>query len=252
MKKLMMSLAIMGLVTGMAWAQNNPPVPAPGGAPQAQPPAQGPGGQGGKMDEERINKIAEKLGITPEEVRKRMANGELRDEMRNRQGQGEGPGGQQGGRQGQQGGMPGGMPGMMPGQGGAQGVAETSVVTTTDKFLFVIKGNYIFQFDVNTLELKNKTVINPELEKSQQVVEEAIRQRVAAMKQHIADLRAEGKTEEADRLEKAFKEVAKWFMQGGKTGERNKEKGKEKDKNKPGDAAAPAPAEGNNTNDTLF
>ena len=44
MKKLMMSLAIMGLVTGMAWAQNNPPAPAPGGAPQdpslvAAPPA---------------------------------------------------------------------------------------------------------------------------------------------------------------------------------------------------------------------
>ena len=250
MKKLIMSLMVMGLITaaGAVVAQNNAPAAAPtppATTPQAQPqPPQGPA-QGGKMDEERINKIAEKLGITPEEVRQRMANGELRDEIRNRQGQNGGPGGMQGG----------GMPGMMPGQGGNSGTADNSVaVTTTDKYLFIIKGNYIYQFDINTLELKNKTVIDPDLEKRQQNMEEAIRQRVGALKQHIAELRAQGKTEEADRLENMLKEMTKWFMQGGKTGERNKDKDKEKekDKNKPGDAGAPAPAEGNNAGDVLF
>jgi spermidine/putrescine-binding protein len=35
-------------------------------------------------------------------------------------------------------------------------------IATTDRYLFVVKGNWIYQYDVNTLKLKNRVEIEPE------------------------------------------------------------------------------------------
>jgi len=159
--------------------------------------AQGEGERPPFDNEERIKKIAERLGITPEEVKERMK------QRGRRMGMGE---------------MvrpPFGGPGMQPGWGMRQ--PDTTVaVATTDKYLFVVKGNTVYQFDVNTLKLLHKALLEPEGGNLRERYKEGIKRRIEQVKRRIEELKAEGKVEEAEKLEAQLK---KWL-------ERVKERGR--------------------------
>ena len=84
---------------------------------------------------------------------------------------------------------------------------NTVAMATTDKYLFVVKGNTVYQFDVNTLQLKNKAALDPEKEKGKRWVKDAMMERMAIAKKRIQQLREEGKNEEADKLEAELKKA---------------------------------------------
>jgi hypothetical protein len=161
----------------------------------------------GEMDEERIKKIAEKHGITVEEVRERMA-------------------GARGGQGGQQ-----------------QAPADNTVaMATTDKYLFVVKGNYVYQFDINTMQRKNKVALDEDIENKKNYIHDALKQRVATTKVRIEELREQGKNDEADKMEKQLKD----FIERARKMNRKAGKG-----DRGGEMKKPE-AEGNPQGDVLF
>ncbi len=158
--------------------------------------------QGGGMNEERINKIAEKLGITPEEVKER---------MRQRQG-GDAAGGQAGrggiGMQGQQGRPEGFRPQNSVQEAPAQMLA-------TDKYLFILKGNTVYQLDIDSLKLLNQTEL-PEQKREgiQDAIKRRIQERAEQTRMKIEQLRDEGKNEEADKLQQQLDNMLKHLEKG--------------------------------------
>lgn len=154
--------------------------------------AQGVEGRGGGgIDDARIRRIADKLGITTEEVKERIKNRNV-----------------QGGRPGNDAHRPqwaqgrGNKSPQRPGSGTNASVA----VATTDKYLFVVKGNNVYQFDVNTLKLLNTASLKPEKKDRRKDFRNRIEERVEKVKQKIEHLKKEGKTEEAEKLEKHLKQ----------------------------------------------
>jgi hypothetical protein len=192
------------------------------------------------MDEEQIKKIAKKLGIPPEEVKERM-KARARNMRRDRE-MGEGGQGRrdrEGGRFGRQ-------------RGGEPGADAPAAVATTDKYLFVVKGNNVYQFDVNTLKLLNKAVLEPELT-PQARFKQKIEQQVHKMKERIEQLRKEGKNEEADKLEEKLKKwlerVERMHAGGRERGERRERGWKNREEEKEGEAPK---KENNAENEILF
>ncbi|PIX37934.1 MAG: hypothetical protein COZ57_31900 [Armatimonadetes bacterium CG_4_8_14_3_um_filter_66_20] len=128
--------------TALAFAQPGEQPGAPGGGPD-QPEWQ-----------ERLAAIAQRLG-DPELLEKlrsqdpkvrQEAVAQIQERMRDRM---------QNGPQG--GGMFGGLGMFAPGMGGMPGVPGQVAVATTEKYLFVVRGNTVYQLDVDTLAVLKQT-----------------------------------------------------------------------------------------------
>lgn len=87
------------------------------------------------------------------------------------------------------------------------GMDNAIAVTTTDKYLFVIKGNYIYQYNINTLKLKNKVAIDEEKEKKKSYIKDRVKKRLEDAKRRIQELREQGNVEEAEELEAKLKQL---------------------------------------------
>lgn len=150
--------------------------------------------EGRHNEAEMLRKFAEKRGIPIEEAKERLEKRRAKgreEEVKNR------------GKQ-------------MP-QFGKQ--EDTSMaVTTTDKYLFIIKGNYIYKFNIETLDLIKKAVIDPDKEKRGEHIRNFLKKQIENKKAQIEKLEAEGKFEEAEKVEAELREIikkAKKLQKGG-------------------------------------
>ena len=86
----------------------------------------------------------------------------------------------------------------------ARSDGQSVAIATTDTYLFIVKGNYVYKFDIHTMKLLNKVALEEEQD-TKQDRQAQIRKKIEQIKMRIEQLKKEGKVEEAERLENALK-----------------------------------------------
>ena len=111
-----------------------------------------------------------------------------------------------------------GMQGRQQAWGGQQRMQEQPAqMLATEKYLFILKGNTVYQLDINSLKLLNQTQLGEPAKgaNQQEMMKKKIMERAEQIKQKIEDLKAEGKDEEAAKLQAHLDRMMQYIEKGG-------------------------------------